>query len=229
MNQDYKPGILTIITHYIAFFMAMNFYFLISILPALVWWAMFEPGLLDVIPLAIMGPGLTAMLCCMIKFRETNFEKEDLPTAKDFWRFYRQNVLDTLKLWLPYVMLMVILSTNVMHYAGGQVTRLIFTVSGIAGMVLFTLCIINVLMINAKFSFRVRDLYRLGMFYLFKDVKATVSYGVVCFLMVVVALLVSEILLFLVASILGYLMVHYGQAVLRDIGQTFVATHETEN
>jgi len=221
MSQDYKPGILTIITSYIAFFMAMNVFFILSIIPSLAWLLILEPSLLNFIPIGLMGPGITALLCCMIKFKETNFEKEDLPKLKDFILFYKKNFTDTLKIWLPYVILMMVLYTNVVYYEGSGFVRIMTIIIAIIGSIISTLSVTYMLIINAKFKFGVKDLLKLSMFYTITGFKATISIVVVYFLALVVTVLTSEFLLILVVSVIGYLLVSYTYSTLENVRDRF--------
>jgi len=222
MNQDYKPGILTIVTSYIFFFMAMNLFFFLSIISSLAWLLIIESSLLNFIPISLIGPSITALLCCMIKFKETNFEKEDLPTAKDFMSFYKKNFMDTLKIWTPYVILMVVLYTNATYYDGSQFTRILFTIVALIGSIIFTLSMIYMLMINAKFKFGSKDLFKLSLFYILTDIKATLSIVSVCILSFAVAVLLSDLLLLLVASEIGYLLVKYTYSMLEHVKDRFI-------
>jgi len=222
MNQDYKPGILTMITSHIYFFMVMNFFFFLSIIPSLVWLLLLEPSLLNVIPLSFIGPSLTALICCMIKFKETDFDKEDFPTALDFKYFYKKNFFDTLKFWLPYVVLMSVLYINVTYFDGNPTVRVVVIVVAMIGSVIGTLSITYVLVINSKFKFGVKDLFRLGMFYILTDIKATISIVVVYFLALVVAVFISEFLLLLTVSVTGYLLVKYTYSVLEHVRNRFI-------
>jgi len=221
MNQDYKPGILTIVTSYIAFFMAMNVFFILSIIPSLAWLLILEPSLLNFIPIGLIGPSITALLCCMIKFKETNFEKEDLPKFKNFFLFYKKNFTDTLKFWIPYVVLMMVLYTNAIYYEGSGFVRIMTIIIALIGSIIATLSVTYMLIINAKFKFRVKDLFKLSMLYTITSFKATISIAVVCFLGLVVAVLTSEFLLILVASVIGYLLVSYTYSTLENVRDRF--------
>ena len=210
------------ITSHIYFFMVMNFFFFLSIIPSLVWLLLLEPSLLNVIPLSFIGPSLTALICCMIKFKETDFDKEDFPTALDFKYFYKKNFFDTLKFWLPYVVLMSVLYINVTYFDGNPTVRVVVIVVAMIGSVIGTLSITYVLVINSKFKFGVKDLFRLGMFYILTDIKATISIVVVYFLALVVAVFISEFLLLLTVSVTGYLLVKYTYSVLEHVRNRFI-------
>lgn len=221
MNQDYKPGILTIITSNIFFFMVVNFFFFLSLIPSLAWLLILEPSLLNFIPLSLVGPSLTALFCCMIKFKETDFGKEDLPTSVDFKYFYKKNFIDTLRFWMPYVIIMLILYTNATYFEGNPTTRLIVTIIAIIGSIVSTLSITYMLAINAKFKFGVKDLFKLGMFYILTDIKANISIVVVYFLAIGVAIVISDFLLLFVASVIGYLLVMYTYSALEHVRDSF--------
>lgn len=221
MNQDYKPGILTTIKSNIFFFMVMNFCFILSLIPSLAWLLLIEPSLLNMIPLSLIGPSLTALFCCMIKFKETDFDKEDLPTSVDFRSFYKKNFIDTLRFWVPYVMIMMILYINATYFNGNQQTRLIVASIAILGSVVSTLSVTYMLAINAKFKFGVKDLFKLSMFYILTDIKANISIIVVYFLAIGVAIVISDFILLFVASVIGYLFVMYTYSALEHVRDSF--------
>jgi len=228
MNQDYKPGILSFITNYISYFMMITLYFAISLMPSMIWLYTLEASLLSLLPIILMGPSITALLCCMQKFKTTDFQKEDLPDLGDFIKFYKTNFKESLKIFSPYSAIMIILYTNIRYYQGSPFMVSVITVISIIGSLILTLCVTNMLIINTKYKFVIKDLFKLSMFYLFAHIRSTISIGVVYFLSIAVVMFLSEILILMFSSVVGFLFIHYSGKTFKDIEENFIEKNVCE-
>ncbi|MDZ7835986.1 MAG: hypothetical protein U5K84_12350 [Alkalibacterium sp.] len=61
------------------------------------------------------GTGVGALLGATIRVIE---EDDFSEPGRDFRRYYRKNVLDSLKIWLPFLVLLYLFSVNINYYLG---------------------------------------------------------------------------------------------------------------
>jgi len=116
---------------------------------------------------------------------------------------------------------MLILATNLTYYTGGSLSRMLTTLVAITGIIILTLSVTYMLMINAKFKFKIKDLCKLGMFYILTDLKATLSIIAIYILVLGTAVGIADFFPLLLASIVCHLLVKYTYGALLDIQQNF--------
>jgi len=218
-SREFGTGIFSDITNGIYFFLMMNLYFIVGCIIPFVWLLLLEPSLSNLIPASFLGPSLTALCCCMIKYRERNKEKEDSLTFSDFRYYYKRNFLDTLKFWTPFCMLFFIFTFSFDYYLAlnSKLTIILLILLSIS-----TISITYMLIINAKFKFRTRDLLRLSLYYICCKIKLTLGVLSIFFLILVAMYFYSDFIILFLFSPLCYLLVHYLNPIIEDIQENFI-------
>jgi len=228
-GKEFGTGFLSILTNHIYWLGLVNFYFVLCNIVFLFFFISLIPSFSNMfiyfIALIPSGPAITALFSTLSKLVR---DKEISPT-KDFFHSYKVNFVDTLKVWLPLLLVVFILVVDLYYFnANPSNTNQI-----LAGIFLVVLLLIGtfsiyVFSIHANFAFRVRDIYRLSVYYSFYKIKATTgNIGLVIitfFLMNVI----SDFIILFIASLLCYAMVLNSNTVLEDIRQNFVKKENKE-
>jgi uncharacterized protein DUF624 len=145
----------------------------------------------------------------------------DLSPARHFWRGYRLDVLDVLRWWVPTVGILGIIAVNVTHLGAAGIPPILGVALG-AVAVLLVLWSGHALVLSALFSFRTRDVARLGAY--FVAGKFLVTLGYVSILVLVAALaFVSDWLVVLLAAPLTYLYARTAAPVVAAAEAQFTA------
>jgi len=111
-----------------------------------------------------LGPALSAALYAL---RHRGRDLADLHPAADFWRGYRMNALDVLRVWVPWLAGMTVVAVNLSHLDSAHVPgwwALPLVVIALAA----TLWVMNALVIASMFAFRARDTARLAVYFLIR-------------------------------------------------------------
>ncbi|GAA0358743.1 hypothetical protein GCM10008932_09310 [Alkalibacterium iburiense] len=199
--------------HFIPLFFL--FFFLEATLANIVWY------LIGIIPL---GPAISALIGSTLRVIE---EDDFSDPGKDFRYFHRLNFLDSFKVWLPYLFLIYIFSVNINYYFNVASSEYILIGYFFALLILFsTLLLIPVFIIQTKFSFRYRDLLRLGLYYFFIKLKLTFGNFFIIFIVIFLLMAISEWLLFLMPAVLSYIWLLYNYTIVKDVKANFVKEEE---
>ncbi|SBT46181.1 DUF624 domain-containing protein [Micromonospora narathiwatensis] len=129
-----------------------------------------------------LGPAGSAALYALHHQRP---DPTELRPARAFWRGYRTNLADVLRIWVPLLLWLAVIGVNLAHLPAAGVPRwwavpLVLVGAGV------TLVGINALVITSLFSFRVRDVLRLARYFLGRTPSVTL--GNSCLLVAVAAL-----------------------------------------
>lgn len=145
------------------------------------------------------GPSVAAALFAWRVFARDR----DLSPARHFWRGYRLDVLDVLRWWVPTLAVLAIIAVNLTHLGALGLPPVL----GVALAVVALLVVLwsgHALVLSALFSFRTRDVARLGAY--FVAGKPLVALGFVSVLVLTGTLAyASDWLLVLLAAPLTYL------------------------
>lgn len=212
MTEYISWGLITtlyILSNYIILFFL--FLFLeISILN-FVWY------LIGIIPL---GPAVSAVIGSAIH----TIEENDYSTpGQNFRKYYRQNFLDSFKIWIPYLAIIYLFIININYYfniIGNQFSFIgyIFILFSI----LVTLYLIPLFLIQTKFHFRYKDLLKLGLYYFFMKLKLTIGNLLILLGLVALLVFVSELLFIILLVPFFYLLTLYNYSVIKDVKTNFV-------
>jgi len=164
---------------------------------------------LSLVPL---GPALGAAL-----FAWREFVKDQYPSpAAHFWRGYRVAALDVLKVWVPLLVVLTILSMNTVHRELAGVPD--WLAVGFALLALgFVLWACNVIPIAALLTFRLRDAARLAAYYLAGRPLATLGWLSLLVLALGAVWYFSDWVLVLLLSPLTYLAYRNAAPMVKEI------------
>ena len=145
------------------------------------------------------GPSVAAALFAWRVFARDR----DLSPARHFWRGYRLDALDVLRWWVPTLVLLAVVAVNLTHLSDAGVPAPVGPLLGVLALLL-VLWSGHALVLSALFSFRTRDVARLGAYFVAAKPLVTLGFVSVLVLAVGVAYL-SDWLLVLLAAPLTYL------------------------
>lgn len=227
-NMDVGDRRLYKIAQNISWFLIITLWFNISFVPLFFFFLFVEPTLANIVWYLIgiipLGPAIGALLGATIRVIE---EDDFSEPGRDFRKYYRQNFLDSLKIWLPFLILVYLFSVNVNYYiaiAGGGLSALGYLF--VLLMIILTLYLIPVFLIQIKFEFRFRDLLKLGWYYFFMKLKVTFGNFLIIFIIIFFVLMISEWLLLAIPGVLSYVWVLYNFSIIKDVKINFVKNEE---
>ncbi len=220
-NRFYK------ITQNVSWFFIITIWFSLHFIPLLFFFLFAETSMANIVWYLIgsipLGPAIGALVAATIRVIETDDFSEP---RRDFFRYYRKNFGDSLKLWLPYLILSYLGFVNMNYYfnilEGGWVFGYLFVFL----MVLLTLYLIPLFLIQMKFEFRYKDLLKLGLYYFVTRFQLTIGNLLVGFILAVLMVYVSEWLLFVLPALVSYFIVLYNYRILKHVKENFT---EEEN
>jgi uncharacterized membrane protein YesL len=170
---------------------------------------------LAALALVPVGPALAAALYAW----RACLGEIGLEPARHFWRGYRANLLDVLRWWVPALVVLTVLVTNLTHLdvavdpATGAVLRpLLVTV-----LVVVVLWAEHVLVLTALFAVRVGDAARLGLQNLAGRPLVTLGFASLTVLAGGVVVLTSDWVLAALGSLFALLLLHNARPVIADV------------
>lgn len=184
-------------------FLAVEGMLLLTSAPGLVLLALLDRDVSNVPLVALacvpFGPSVAAALFAWRVFARDR----DLSPARHFWRGYRLDVLDVLRWWVPTLAVLAVVAVNLTHLTDAGFSPALGVALGAVAL-LVVLWSGHALVLSALFSFRTRDVARLGAY--FVAGKPLVTLGFVSVLVLTAALAyASDWLLVLLAAPLTYL------------------------
>ncbi|GAF15117.1 LOW QUALITY PROTEIN: hypothetical protein JCM19045_4462 [Bacillus sp. JCM 19045] len=230
MSEDGKAfgqGILSVITNHIYWLAMLNFYFIVCNLLFLAFFLFLVPSFSNMVlyflALIPTGPAITALFCCLNKL----IREQDLSPTKDFFHHYKKNFFSSIKVWLPMLIVYFILVVD-FYYFNIQPLHLIQVLAGIFLVALGLALTFSfyVFLLHAQFHFRVRDFYRLAVYYSFLKVKATTGNVAIVILTVFVLSITSDFLLLFGASVIAYLIALNSNSLRGDVMSEFIEKEE---
>ncbi|UFT98767.1 YesL family protein [Radiobacillus kanasensis] len=227
-GKEFGQGTLSVLTNYIYWLALVNVYFVVCNLLFLFFFLTLIPSYSNIIVYCLTliptGPAIAALFYTLSKLIR---EKEISPT-KDFFYGYKINFLDSLKVWVPMLVILSIIMMDIQYLSADPTTRN-QVISGIL-IVLFVLLgtlSIYVFSISSNFSFRVRDIYRLSMYYSFTRMKHTVGNIGIVLITLFLMFIVSDFLLLFIAGLVAYALALNNHAIMDDIKEHFIKKEET--
>ncbi|AZP03540.1 YesL family protein [Jeotgalibaca ciconiae] len=219
-KQEFGSGKLYKITQNIYWFFGINIIFLLSNSLFFIFILFLEKSfsnislyLLSIIP---SGPALAAIIGSTFKI----IEIDDFSTPiKDFVTYYKKNFFDSLKIWIPFLFILLILFTDVFYFyeSGSSLGFFFFLFLTI----LVILYMIPTFMINIKFKFKIKDLLKLGAFYSLTKIKITFGNLATLFTLFVLVFYISELILLFICSLLVYFLVNYNYSIIKEIREKY--------
>lgn len=167
-----------------------------------------------------VGPSASAALFAL---QHRSSDLTDLRPAVAFWRGYRANLLGVLKLWAPLLAWLSIVGVGLANFEAAGVP-VWWAVLMVLIALVATLAGINALVITSLFSFRARDVARLGLYFLVR--AKAVALGNFCLLIVAAGVTVffSEAVLALFGSLFVLALLRNARPMVLAIQKEFVAS-----
>ncbi|WMM33137.1 YesL family protein [Shouchella clausii] len=224
-KKEYGQGILFTVTNYIYWFLLTNIYFILMNSVFLFFFMTLQPSfsniLLYFLALIPSGPAIAAMCYSMEKLVRT----KELSPTRDFFEGYKKNLKDTFSIWLPMLVICFILLVD-FHYFRQSPSHIsqIGSVILVVLLIMWTMVMLNVLVINARYKFRVRDLFRLSIYYGFTKVKQTTGNLLILFIVGVITASTTNFFILFTGSVIVFLIVLNMKAVFADIEDHFLVT-----
>jgi hypothetical protein len=203
-------------------YLVVSLLLILTTLPGLIGLALLDRSMgnapLAALCLAPVGPALSAGLFAL----NDRTSAEWLTPARSFWRGYRLNVADVLRLWLPTLFVLALIAVSLANldeagvpggYAGVLVT--------IAALIL--LWSMNTLVIASFFTFRARDIARLAAYYLFKLPRVTLGTLSLLVVAVGIVLITFDVVMAMLGGVWAGFLLHNGRPLIRDVRDRFTA------
>ncbi|WNB86065.1 DUF624 domain-containing protein [Cellulomonas sp. ATA003] len=165
-----------------------------------------------------VGPATAAALFAWRVF----LRERDPSPAHQFGRGLRLGWADALRSWVPALVALVVLGTNVAYAGAAGLAAPVVLLQVVLGVVVL-LWAVRMLALASSFSFRWRDAARLGIYTLLN--RPLVTLGMVSLLVLVAGLAVVtfDAVPVLLASVLTYFLARNENPVLDDVQRRFVA------
>lgn len=183
-RRQFGEGPLARVTSLVYRLLTVDLLLLLAVLPGLVPLILVSRDAADA-PLAVaclipVGPAVSAALFALRLHRG---DLTDLRPAAEFRRGYRLNLGGVLRLWLPYLAAMAVISVDLSHVKASGVPTWWAAITVVLA-VAATLWMANALVITSLFAFRARDVARLAAYFL--GATRSVTLGNLCLLVVAV-------------------------------------------
>ena len=224
-TRQFGDGVLFRFTNSVYWLLATEFFLVVASIPLVLALLFLDRDSSNAILYAIagtsLGPALAATLHCVRKI----LREQDLNPTREFVRGYRLNVVDTLKFWVPAVAVLTILLLNLgflqtQRSASDAALRAVMLVVALLG----ALWLMNMMVISTSFTFRLRDLARLSVFYLGKSLRITLGNLATLFLAGVLLLFTSDWVLLLGGSSFVYLFALNTADLVTQVQARFTGT-----
>jgi len=204
-----------------AWFVVVEALFVLTTAPALVWLLVLDWRASD-LPLAVallipVGPATAASVFAWRKLAD----EPDLGPVRAFWRGYRLDWADALRVWTPALAVLAVLAVNLVNLRGSDLPA----VFGVVGGVVAVIALVwtgHALVVVSLFSFRWRDVARIGTFFLVFRWRPTLGLLAIAALAGAVVVLVGAWLLLPLASVLTFLLWWNARPLVAEIHRRFV-------
>lgn len=217
-----RRGLFTDLTEGVYWFLVIDVLLVLSAAPTLVVWTVMSPSVLGSMLFVLAAlPLLPALAAALYACRSWREEKELLP-ARQLLRGWRLGALDGLTVGALPLLVLALAAFNLTRAgtSGIGVLDIVFLVVGAAAL----LVLVRALSIVSRFSFRVRDVYRLTAFTLLVrplSTLALLSLGVLC---LGIILVIGEFMLLFTASLLVFALWASERPVIGMIQEQFVGS-----
>jgi hypothetical protein len=165
------------------------------------------------------GPALSAALYAVHRRR---LDLTDLHPMAAFWRGYTANLRGVVKLWVPWLVWMTVIGSNLANFAAAGVPGwwavLLLLIALVA-----TLWIANALVITSLFTFRARDVARLAAYFLTRSPRATLGNAGLLVVTAVVTLVATEAAPALLVSVLASAVLLNSRSLIAEVRERFTA------
>lgn len=218
-KEDFTDNPLYTITGYIWYFIAGVLCFSLCsvffILTVLVYGdKLFTDGIIFfVISLSLEGPAITALLSVMGKL----IREKDVDAIKDYFKAYKVNFLQALSLSFFLAIILTFVSYDL------SIIRHKPSTSSIIKPILFSGLFIPIIIstylfpIISRFYISIKDAVKLSIYYSVRSFKITILVISVLVLAYLLMNLVSIFVIFIISSLVCYIIMYYEKDVLKEI------------
>jgi len=229
-KRDFGEGILFSLTNHIYWLLMTNIYFVISNAIFLFFFMTLEPTFSNItiyfLALTLTGPSLSALFYSIGKL----IREKELSPLRDFLHGYKINFKDTMKFWLPLLLVLYILFIDLQYFnSNPSVTHHILSVIFFIGILITMIIMMNSFLINAGFKFRLKDICKLSIYYSFKKVKVTFGNIGIIIISLFLTTITSNFFIVFMASVICYVFLLNSRDLLEDIKLNFCKPHENTN
>lgn len=222
-RRRFGTGPLSVAAAMIYTLLVVELLFLLTTLPGLVPLVLLGRDASNV-PLAAacllpLGPALSAALYAL---HRRSSDLTDLRPAAAFWRGYRANLADVLRIWVPWLGWLTILGMNLANFGAAAVPwwwAVLLVLVAVAA----TLWAANALVITSLFAFRTIDVVRLAGYFLARTPGVPVGTFGLLVAAAGVAVLAAEPVLALLGSVFVLVFLRTCRPMIATIQQEFTA------
>jgi len=229
-KREFGEGALFSLTNHIYGLLMTNIYFIISNAIFLFFFMTLEPTFSNItlyfLALILTGPSISALFYSIGKL----IREKELSPLKDFYHGYKVNFKDTMRFWLPLLLVLYILFVDLQYFNSNlstlnHILSVVFYIGIIATMILM----MNAFLINAGFNFRLKDICKLSVYYSFKKVKVTFGNIGIVIITLFLTTITSNFFIVFTASIVCYVFLLNSRDLLEDIKLNFCKPNESAN
>ncbi|MCI9889457.1 DUF624 domain-containing protein [Micrococcales bacterium 31B] len=220
-------GALTRVTQAVYLYLVVEGCFVLAALPGIAMLLFLRRDASN-LPLYLLGvafllPALSAAFAALASARRG----DDEATWPRYWRAYRANWRDTLKVFVPVLVVALLLGWNI-TFARASGLSGVFTGVSYALLTIMVIVGVNALVLLSLFSFRARDTARLAVMYCFAKPLRTL--GIVSLLALAggLVVLVGDWVFVVFASVFAGLLLSNARAMCEDVAARFVEPDAAE-
>lgn len=217
-------SVFTGITEGVYWFLVMDVMLVLASSPTVLAWAMLPAESSSALLLVLTGLPLVPALAAASYAWQRRSEDRELVPASRFLHGYRVNVVDSLKVGAPAVLVLAVLALNV-SYGGSVGTAGLNSLFLVMGAVIMLL-LARAITIVSNYSFRLIDVVRLSVFTLLTKPLATLALVSLGVLTLGLVLVVGELALLLTASLLTFAVWQSERPITRLVTEQFVSHEE---
>ncbi|MCM3694176.1 YesL family protein [Neobacillus niacini] len=222
-KRQFGEGLLFSLTSHIYWLIMTNIYFILCNVLFLFFFMTLEPSFSNItiyfLALIPTGPSISALFYSIGKL----IREKDLSPLRDFFHGYKINFIDTMKFWLPLLVVLYILFVDLQYFNSNATTiNNILSVLFSIAMILMIIFVMYVFLINAGFTFRLKDIWKLSVYYSFMKLKITFGNIGIIIILLFLSSLISDFLIVFTASLVCYLFMLNSKDVVDDIKIKFI-------
>ncbi|MER2061060.1 MAG: DUF624 domain-containing protein [Niallia sp.] len=229
-KKEFGQGILFTFSNYVYWIVLTNIYFVATNALFIFFFMTLTPSFSNIglyaLALIPSGPAISGLLYSMEKLVRT---KELSPTA-DFFYGYRSNLKGTFLIWtiILAVYFVLLIDLQYLRLTVTPINQIIFIVLLVLTLI-WTMLSINLLMINSRYTFRIRDLVKLSAYYQFIKFKESIGNVLILFLVAFATVITTDFLIIFIASLIAMFMTFNSRAMLKHIESNFLKKSSSNN
>lgn len=223
-SREFGEGPLAKVSALVYTLLATEGLFLLTTAPGLVLLLLLDRSSsnlpLDALCLLPVGPAASAALFAL---HQRQSDLGQLSPAASFWRGYRLNAAGALKVFVPWLLVLTMLSMTLAHRAASHLPGWWVALLVVIGVVA-TLWLVNALLITSLFAFRTVDIARLATWFLGRTPMATIGNLGVLLIAAVVTAYGTEALAALLVSVFSMLLLSSSAKTIALVRRDFIAS-----